>query len=321
MFGKGRENKRAELSLSTQKYIGICPMFIEYVNPSVEDYADIWERRLDQGAVQYMGTAQDPDGGGDVRTMTVRFICAPDTSVVPDIKTKHFTLNFILENRLVRNNDKTKIKVIDKFGRTAWLFIDDVQKHIVPLRNGFPIRLDAVYRPATAGEDRLTEFIKAFMNIPDIDIWDRERRIFVPDPRMKEEDCECRIDSLTKIINNGDVSEIRDAVLSRKDNKVKVCLGVRHMPDGTVRQTIFKQCFVRGDSTNHMVFKKAIDNYETYMRSNGRPLTDEYSTEHAHVYSAEASQASEELVIYPKQAEAQADNMSGHESAQQELPF
>lgn len=57
--------------------------------------------------------------------------------------------------------------MIDKYGRATWVTPEQLKGHVIPLdKNGNPLQIDADYRPAYEGEENLTNFIKAYLNIP-----------------------------------------------------------------------------------------------------------------------------------------------------------
>ena len=53
------------------------------------------------------------------------------------------------------NKDKTKVQVIDKYGRTAWVTIEQAKAKRFLYMLMVPANLDADYRPCFVGEEEL----------------------------------------------------------------------------------------------------------------------------------------------------------------------
>jgi hypothetical protein len=145
------------------------------------------------------------------------------------------------------NRDNTKVQVIDKYGRTAWVTKEELQKHEIPTySNGNKAQLDADYRPVYQGEEDLVNFLKAFLNIPNPMVYKNKQ--WVPAENLDE--CCARLDNMDKLFE-GKFNEVIDAWKLQANNKVKVLFGVRTNPEGKQYQTHYTRMFLRNGAANY----------------------------------------------------------------------
>jgi len=205
------------------------------------------------------------------------------------------TLQYFIDMRTDYNKDKTKVQVIDEFGRTAWVPVEQAKNHQVPMYTNGAARITSNYRVMYVGERRLEEFINAYFNIDspeeykngtwymkeDVEQGMKEAKAlmqqkgwsnFSLDSLSPEEEgkilsayphivayknCFSRIDHLKEMFE-GDFSEITDAVPSAMGQRVKVMLGVREY-NGDFFQDVFNRAVLRGFSTKYDKFQKELD--------------------------------------------------------------
>ena len=145
------------------------------------------------------------------------------------------------------NKDKTKVQVIDKYGRTAWVTKEQAQNHEIPVyNNGKPANIDKDYRPAYVGEEDITNFLKLFLGIPNVEKWVKNEETgrrevvgLVDNP----EDCECRLENIEDYFK-GKFNEIKDAINLMPNNKIKALFGVRTTDEGKQYQDVYTRKFL-----------------------------------------------------------------------------
>ena len=249
-FGKVRETKEIQ-----REYLqGVGAVNILAVNPTREEQNKILNSSANQEPIVYVDTTKVKDSKGvekEVPRARVTFIVRTDPKVACNngIETTQFVSIFISKGHLYSTkNGVTKIQVIDRFGRTAWVTSEELKDHKIPINNitkgkyagtQRPANLDRVYRPAYIGEPELIEHIRLFLNFPRPDVWDREKETYV----LKTDenalaDSMCLLDNVDALFN-GDFSEVRDAIMGAPKNAYKLCFGVRIKNDGTLQQAVY----------------------------------------------------------------------------------
>ena len=69
---------------------------------------------------------------------------------------KIYRKSIFLNNTPRKNSEGTKVQVIDKYGRTAWVTSDEYKAKAIPTYANGPANLDSDYRACRAGEELLT---------------------------------------------------------------------------------------------------------------------------------------------------------------------
>lgn len=279
-IAKGTESKEVQ---EFKRYIGVAPVVIKAVNPTKDEHELIFNTTLDK-APEYISKVTDANGN-EIPNARI--------SVVMEVADENLgnplvTMALFIQNQYRYNRDKTKVQVIDKYGRTTWATIEDAKAHKIPVdKNGKPLNIDSDYRPAYVGEEDLMNFVKAYLCIPEVTSWDANTRSWVPNTKVKPEDCECRFDSLANIFK-GDFSEIKDALSYQPTNKVKVLLGVRtDIETGRLYQSVYTRRFMRNSATNYNAFSKEIEEMISNAMQNGRTVNTEYEVVPVHEYTVQ----------------------------------
>lgn len=278
-IARGNESKEAQ---EFKRYIGVAPVFIKAVNPDKKEHEALFNTTLDE-APKYVGSVEDNDGN-TIPNARIQIVFAPDTEKIGFVMPL-VTMALFLQNRPRVGANSGKTQVIDKYGRTAWATAEELAAHAIPVYANGPADIDKDYRPAYVGEEELMEFVKAYLCIPSVTMWDAENRKMVPNTKVKPEECECRFDNLDKIFK-GDFSEIKDALGFQPTNKVKVLLGVRtDVESGKLFQAVYTRKFLRNSSTNFNSLDKEIQEMIKNAAENGRVLNTEYEVVPVHEYS------------------------------------
>lgn len=281
MISKGFESKEAQ---EFKRYIGVTPVFIKAVNPTKIEHEELFNTTLDE-APNYIGKVSDADGN-EYANARISVVLQPDNEKI-GFEMPLVTMAMFLQNRARVGAASGKVQVIDKYGRTAWAAPEDVKTKSIPMYSNGPADIDKDYRPAYVGEEELMEFVKSYLCIPSVTVWDNSLRKMVPNTKVKPEECECRFDNLDKVFK-GDFSEITEALGFQPLNKVKVLLGVRtDAESGKMYQAVYTKKFIRNSATNYNTLDKEIQEMINNAAANGRMLTTEYQVIPVREYSVE----------------------------------
>lgn len=241
-IAKGKESTEGT---EVKRYIGIAPCFIQAVNPDKLTLEKIYDRTLEEEP-NYVGEV-DVDGE-KVKNVRITFLAKPNPNIV-GIDTAPISVSLFVQNRYRYNRDKTKVQVIDKYGRTAWVTIEQAKNKEIPMySNGQLANLDKDYRPCYVGEEDLTNFIKAYLNIPDVMKYNSNERkwYLVENP----EESECRLDSIASYFN-GNIKEIKDAIALQPTNKIKILFGIRTGNEGRQYQSAYTNMFLKNSVSDY----------------------------------------------------------------------
>ena len=246
-FAKGTESTDGAI---VKRYTGVAPCYVVGVNPSKSELEDIYGTAI-ENVPEYRSTVEQD--GKKVETVRIDFIVKTDPTKANDIEmTSKVALFLRKEYRF--NRDKTKVQVIDKYGRTAWVTIEQAKAHEVPVYANGPANLDADYRPCFVGEEELTNFIKAYLNIPNVMKYVDNKWVMVDNP----EDCVACLDSIEKYFA-GDYTELKEVISLQPNNKVKILFGVKTNDDGKQYQSVFTQMFMKNGVRDYSKLAKELE--------------------------------------------------------------
>ena len=234
-IAKGKETQDVEF----KRFIGVASCYIKGVNPTKKELEEIYGNTLEEEP-SYVGEVEVKEGENTVKCKNVRIniLALPDS----DITDKPISVTIFLQKRFRYNKDKSKVQVIDKYGRTAWVTIEQCKNHEIPMYSNGPANLDKDYRPIYVGEEDLTNFFIAYLNIPPVMKYNKDEKkwYMVNDP----ENSECRLDHIEDYFK-GDISELKDSLSLQPNNKVKILFGVRTSGEGKQYQTAYTQMFLK----------------------------------------------------------------------------
>lgn len=247
-LGKSHESKE----FTRDFFKGVGAVNILAVNPSREEQNSILKTDRNTDPINYVGTTKVKDAQGneiEVPQVRIVFVVRTDPKIACNngIETVQLVSFFVSKTKWW-NKDFTKFQVIDDYGRTAWVTPEEFEAHKIPtyvVKTGEhagetrPISISPEYRAAYQGEDDLMKNIKAFLVIDRPDPWDNTAKRYV---MSKDEaylkDCTCLLETWDNIFK-GDVSEIRDAIMSVPQQAYKLMFGVRTRQDGTQNQVFY----------------------------------------------------------------------------------
>lgn len=237
-FSKGKETTDVVI----KRYIGVAPVKVLAVNPTKAEMEKIYGTDIENDPV-YVGKVDI--NGQSYNNVRIDFIIATDEEKTGVSMTTKVAI-FVREQYRY-NRDMSKVQVIDKYGRTAWVTKEQAQNHEIPVyANSMPANIDKDYRPCYVGEEDLTNFIKAYLNIPNVMKYVNGTWVLVDNPQ----DCEARLDNI-KDYFRGDFRELKDIMALQPNNKVKVLFGVRTNDEGRQYQAVYTNMFLKNGVTDY----------------------------------------------------------------------
>lgn len=240
-FSVGQESREAT---PMNHYIGVGSVNVIGINPNKAQLAEMFGLELEEEPV-YHGTQQTKEGKTvDFARLDVVIQTIPEANNGIEIKNR---MSFFVRNEYRFNRDGSKVQVIDKYGRTAWVTNAELQTHAIPVySNGNQANLDADYRPCYVGEEDLTNFFKTFLNIPSPMVYKNKQ--WVPAENLNE--CLARFDNIANMFK-GDFSEFVNAWKFQLTNKIKILYGIRTTNEGKQYQTFYTRMFLRNSAFNY----------------------------------------------------------------------
>lgn len=230
---------------AVKRYVGVAPVFVLAVNPNKTVLEKLYNTQLENDP-EYLGEVEVGEDKHKVQNVRIDFIVKTDAEKCGGIE---FTTKvaFFLRKEYRYNRDKTKVQVIDKYGRTAWVTKEQAKNHEIPVySNGKPANIDKDYRPAYVGEEDITNFLKLFLCIPNPEKWVKNEETgrrevvgLVDNPQ----DCECRLENIEDYFK-GKFTELKDAINMMPNNKIKVLFGVRTTDEGKQYQDVYTRKFL-----------------------------------------------------------------------------
>lgn len=240
-FSSGRESTE---SGEIKRYIGVAPVFVLAVNPNKVELEKLYNTTI-ENTPEYINEVEVGEDKHKVQNVRLDFIVKSDPDKCNGIELLS-KVAFFIRKEYRFNRDKSKVQVIDKYGRTAWVTIEQAKKNEIPVYKNGPANLDKDYRPAFYGEAELTDFIKAYLNIPNVMRYANGSWFMVDKP----EDCEARLEHIADYFK-GDFKELRDVISLQPNNKVKVMFGVRTTDDNKLYQAVYTQMFLRNNVNDY----------------------------------------------------------------------
>ena len=255
-----------------KKYIGVAPVFVLAVNPNKAELEKLYGREL-ENEPEYQGVVKDTD----IKQVRLDFIIKTDESKCGvELLTK---ISFFVQNQYFYNKENTKVQVIDKYGRTAWVTIEQAKNQEIPMYSNGPANLDKDYRPAYRGEEELTNFIKNYLNIPNV--MDYKNGSWVM--KSNTEDSEARLENIANYFK-GNFSELKNIISLQPNNKAKVMFGVKSN-EGKEYQAVYTQMTLKNTVTDYSKLDKDLQD----RLKAGAYATTEFSTEDIKEYIVEAT--------------------------------
>lgn len=278
-FSKGQVSTDAT---EIKRYVGIGVCKVIGFNPNKKEMGVLFGHEPNEEPV-YHGM-QDVNGQ-NVAFARLSFVVRTIPELSGGIETTQM-LTFFVRNQYMKGSQSGKYKVIDEYGRTAWGDETTVKaKGQIMYRNG-PANITTNYRPIYTGEEELTNFLKAFINIPSPANY--QNSTWIMKPAQELQDCMCRLDNI-KDYFNGNFKEIEDIIALQPDNKVKVLFGVRSNDNGQEYQDLYNRVILRSSSSKISSIQKDVEERQ----ANGGLQNRHYEFTPLHEYKVEATQVQE----------------------------
>jgi len=248
-----------------KKFIGVASFRVLGVNPTKEELEAFYGREV-ANEPEYLKDKKDAnDGDKPYKQLRVSFMIQADlkyedgkpikenAALTEPYKT---TVNFFIDSRYNFNKDKSKVQVIDKYARTAWVTIEQAKNHQIPVYKNGPAKLDKDYRPAFRGEDELTQFILNYLNVTPIDSYNKNTGEWMTNPHP--EDCEGNLYKIQDYFK-GDISELKEYSTMMPTNRAKLCLGIRTDNEGKQFGTVYTRLTLRNGTKSYTALRDSIE--------------------------------------------------------------
>lgn len=258
----GKAKASAEAGSGFKMYIGVGSFRVLGVNPTKEELSKFYGREM-QNDPTYVSQKTDKDGKPYTQTR-ISFMIQADPSDGKSAKDANAalkeplktTINFFVDSRYRYNSDQSKVQVIDKYGRTAWVTIEQAKNKQIPVYSNGPAKLDKDYHPCHTGEEELVKFIINYLNITPIESYNKNTGTWVPAPHPED----CELDYHFADYLKGNVSELKEMCTLIPTNKLKILLGVRTDDEGKQFNTAYTRTTLRNGSQSYNVLKDEIEN-------------------------------------------------------------
>lgn len=260
-----------------KRFVGIAPVTILTLNPNKKELSEILDREIEEEPV-YIGEVEytNPVTGqvSNIKSVRLDFWLRNEEL---DITTK---VSFrLIDTPFISKSGKCK--VIDKYGRTAWVTAEEFKNKEVPMYASGPARIDKGYKTCMKNEEELIEFLKYYFGIADVERYKADTKEWVMIDKL--DSALIQLDK-TKEYFKGDVTEIKNVLKIAKANKVKVLLGTR-IVDGNKYQTVFTGKFMRNSSNSTKMLERALKD----AKENGRYTSTVFAIQPAKEYIEEAT--------------------------------
>ena len=240
-FAKGQVSTD---SVVMPKYVGVAPVTVLAVNPNKAKLEELYGRTMDNGP-EYI-TEVEADGK-KYQSVRINFIVKTDAEKCNGIDLIT-GITFFIQKRYRQGSQSGKYQIIDKYGRTAWATKEEIQTKQIPSYTNGPANIDADYRPAYVGEEELTNFIKNYLNIPNVQAYVDGK--WVLNTKVDPKDCEARLENIEDYFK-GNFKELNDIISYQPNNKVKVLFGVRTTDDNKQYQSVYTQMTLKNSVTDY----------------------------------------------------------------------
>lgn len=243
--------KQSTEAVDIKRYVGIAPVSVIGVNPNKEETKKLLGYEPQEEPV-YFGT-QEIDGE-QIPYARICFVIKTDADKCGiDLTT---TVNFFVRKQYRKGSNSGKYQVIDEYARDAWATKDVIEaKGKIMYKDGtMEANISQNYRPAYVGELALTRFIKAYLDIDDVQRYVNGTWVTIENPEMAE----CRFDDVNEWFK-GNFATIKAAISLQPTNKVKALFGVRTTDEGKEYQEVYTDLFLKNRSRNYTAFEKSIE--------------------------------------------------------------
>lgn len=263
------------------KYVGVGVCKVIGFNPTKAQYKELLGYEPNNEPA-YVGVQEVQ--GKNIPFARISFVVKTIPELSNDIETTQL-LTFFIRNQYRVGSQSGKFQVIDEYGRTAWADKATIDAHAQIMYSNGPAQISQNYRPLYVGEEALTTFIKALVNIPDPATYQNGAWVMKSSEELKE--CYCRLDDIPNYFK-GNFKEIKDTLALRPDNKIKVVFGIRTTDSGQEYQDLYNEMVLKSSSNNITKIQKEIEDRQ----ANGALSNRYYEYTPLHEYKVEPTDVS-----------------------------
>ena len=236
-----------------KKLYGICPVEIIAVNPNKKKLEEINPHKEYDSEPQYV---TEKEG---VKTARIDFWVKSSEKFGAKHAFKS-KVTFFIKEEIFSTTDNTKVQVIDKYGRTCWISKEDFKSKTTPIYSNGPAKIDInSVKPVYKGEVELTTFIRTFLNVYKIDVYNKNTGTWgvYKDPSK----CEGRIENVKNFFSNN-FKEVEDCISLMPNNAVKVLFGIKTTENGQFMD-VFNRHFMKTSESSTTALSKALNEAQT----------------------------------------------------------
>lgn len=246
-----------------KQFIGVGSFRVMGVNPTKDEMKVFYDRDIEKDP-EYVTKKTDDKTHEEYLQARITFLIQADkvneeneeikanAALTEILKTN---ITFFIENRYEFNSDKTKVKIIDKYGRTAWATIEQAKNHQIPVYSNGPARIAPDFRPCYRGEEPLVKFIANYLNITFVDSYNKTTGQWIENANPA--DCECGLDCIQNYFK-GDFKEVKGIAKLMPLNRVKISLAIKVSDNGNTNNIAYTDVTLRNGSTKYSYIFDAI---------------------------------------------------------------
>ena len=314
---------------SFKNYVGVGSFRVLGVNPTKEEMEKFFGRTFDKEPEYLKDMIDSQDNNKPYKQLRVTYLIQADIPEDIDPKNKasreankaltepfKTSVSFFVDSRYFYNRDKTKVQVIDKYGRTAWVTIDQCKNHQIPVYSNGPAKLDSDYRPAYRGEDDLLKFITNYLNVTPIDTYNSNTGQWMTNPHP--EDCEAGLYKI-KDYFTGNISELKEHCGYMPDNRLKLLVGVRTDDQGRTFGTVYTRMTLRNGAQSYNSLKDSLEGNAQYLQ--GSVFTDDPEGKITNIHEYKEETAETNLTQAPAASQDPFAQAAALPEAGSDLPF
>jgi hypothetical protein len=242
-FGKAAE--LSEATVAYKRYIGYTNVSILGFNPNKEEWEKFYGISREEEP-SYLG--ENEVNGQKVKQLRIDVIIKtdPDKSGGVEIVDR---ISYFIANTPNYNRDGSKIEMVDAYGEFQYIPVEMAKNGEIPVETrNFGRFKGTDMRPAFVGEKSLTQFLRAYLGVPERCMWNADesnwsKEISNPDDAL------LRLDNIENYFVSGNIAEIKNLP---NNNKVKVVFGVKKTEDGKLYSDIYSRTVLKINATERM---------------------------------------------------------------------
>lgn len=244
-FARGKESTDGE---NYKKVIGVGSVYVLAVNPTKAELEKLYGTEIEKEP-EYVGEVEVGEDKHKVPNVRLNFIVKTDAEKHGiDLTTN---ISFFLRREARYNRDASKVQVIDKYGRTAWVTTEQLKQHEIPVYKNGAANIDKDYRPCYVGEEELTNFVKSYLNIPNVMRYVNGSWVMNSNP----DESLSRLDHIEDYFK-GKFTELKEIINLQPNNRVKCLFGVRTNDDNRQFQAVYTNMFLKQRVTDYSSLDK-----------------------------------------------------------------